>query len=59
MVKSLSANARDVGSIPGPGSSYMLWRNEASESQLRSLGSRAGELQPLSRRLTITEAREA
>ena len=59
VVKSLSANARDVGSIPGLGSSYMLWRNEASESQLRSLGSRAGELQPLSRHLTITEAREA
>ena len=27
VVKNLPANARDTGSIPGPGRSYMSWSN--------------------------------
>ena len=54
MVKSLSASAGDVGSWSGRLPHAV---NEAGESQLLSLGSRAGGLQPLSLCLTVTEAR--
>ena len=34
MVKNLSANAGDMGSIPGPGRFHMPWDNQVWESQL-------------------------
>ena len=50
VVENLPANAGDVGSIPGPGRSHVLWSNEARAPQLLSLRSRAREPQLLSPR---------
>ena len=36
MVKNSSANAGDMGSIPGLGRFYMLWSNQARAAQLLS-----------------------
>ena len=47
VVKNLSANAGDTGSIPGLGRSHMLRSNEAHAPQLLSLRSRAHEPQLL------------
>ena len=44
VVKNLPANAGDMGSIPDPGGSHMLWSDEAHAPQLLSLCSRAQEL---------------
>ena len=57
VVKNPPANAGDAGSSPGPGRSHMPWSNEARAPQLLSLCSRARELQLMSPRATITEAR--
>ena len=48
MVKNPPANAGDVGSIPGPGRSHMLWRTRpkstaVAEPVLQSLGAAATE----------------
>ena len=56
MVRSLPASAGDIGSIPDPGKSHMLWGN-LPHIQLLSLCSRAGEPQLLSPYATTTEAR--
>ena len=56
VVKDLPANARDMGSSPGPGRSYMLCSNKARAPQLLSLSSRARKPQLLSPRATTTEA---
>ena len=48
MVKNLSANAEDTGSIPDLGRCPMLWGNKANASQLLSLSSTACELQCIS-----------
>ena len=48
VVKNLPCNARDTGSIPGPGRSLMLLSNEARAPQLMSLSPRALESQLLS-----------
>ena len=55
MVKNPLANAGDMGSIPDPGRSHMLWSNSARDPQLLSLCSRAHEPQLLSLRATTTE----
>ena len=34
MDKNLPANAGDVGSIPGPGRSYVLWGNKSCSPEL-------------------------
>ena len=47
MVKNLSANAGDTGSIPGPGGSHVPWSNKAREPQLLSLRSTAWDPQLL------------
>ena len=44
---SVPVNARDMGSIPGPVRSHMLWSNQAGEPQPLNLWSRAWELQLL------------
>ena len=36
VVENSSANAGDMGSIPGPGRSHMPWSNSAHEPQLLS-----------------------
>ena len=36
VVKNPPADARDVGSIPGPGGSHVPWSNQAGEPQLPS-----------------------
>ena len=41
VVKNPPANARDPGSIPGPGGCHLLWDNLAHDPQLLSLHSRA------------------
>ena len=46
--KNLPCNARDTGSIPGPGRSLMLLSNKACLPQLMSLSPRALESQLLS-----------
>ena len=46
VVKSLPAKARDMGLIPGPGKSHMLWSNWA-RAPLLSLRSRSRKLQLL------------
>ena len=56
VVKTLPSNARDTGSIPGPGKSHMTQSNQARAAQLLSLCSRAQELHLLSPG-TTTEAR--
>ena len=56
MVKSLPANAGDMGSSPGLGRSHMPRSKEARAPQLLSLRSRAREPQLLSPRATATEA---
>ena len=43
VVKNLPANARDTGSIPGPGRSYMSWSNQATEFVLCSMGTSTTE----------------
>ena len=48
VVKSLPANAGDMGSIPGPGRFHMPQSNKAYAPQLLSLCSRALESQLLS-----------
>ena len=55
VVKNLSANVGDTGSISAPGRSHMLRSNEARALQLLSLRSRACEPQLLSPRATTTE----
>ena len=45
MVRNLPANAGDVGLIPDPGKSHMLWGSWAHMPQLRNLSSRACALQ--------------
>ena len=57
VVKNPPANARDMGSSPGPGRSHMLRSNKARAPQLLSLRSRAREPQLLRLRATTTEAR--
>ena len=47
VVKNVTANSGDVGLIPGPGGSHMLWNNEACAPQLLSQCSRAQGLQLL------------
>ena len=50
-VKNLPANARDMGSIPGPGRTHMLQGNYTRAPQLLNLCSRAWKpqlLKPLS-----------
>ena len=50
-VRNLPANARDMGSIPGPGRTHMLQSNYTHAPQLLNLCSRAWEpqlLKPLS-----------
>ena len=47
MDKNLPANARDMGSIPGPGKSHMPRSSSARGPQLLSLCSRAREPQLL------------
>ena len=56
MVRNLSANAENMGLIPGLGRSHMLWNTEAHVLQLLSLCSGAQELQLLSPPATITKA---
>ena len=56
VVKNLPANAKDMGSRPGPGRSHMPWSNKARAPQLLSLSSRAHKPQLLSPRATTTEA---
>ena len=56
VVKNLPCNARDTGSIPGPGRSLMLLSNKARLPQLMSLSPRALESQLLSPWATTTEA---
>ena len=56
VVKNSSASAGDMGSIPDPGRSRMLWSKRAHRLQLLSLRSRAQEPQLLSQRATATEA---
>ena len=55
VVKNPPANTGDMGLIPGPGRSHMLWSNEARVPQLLSLCSRAHEPQLLSPHATTTE----
>ena len=43
--KNLPASVRDMGSIPGPGRSHLLWSNQAFSPQLPSLHSRIWTLQ--------------
>ena len=57
VVKNLSANAGDTGSIPGLGRSHILWSSYARMPQLLSLCSTAWEPQLLSPRATTTDAR--
>ena len=57
VVKSLPANAGDMGSIPAPGGYHMPRSNQARKPQLLSLRSRAREPQLLSPCATTTEAR--
>ena len=47
VIKNLSASAGDLGMIPGPGRSHVLWGNQACVRQLLNLRSRARELQLL------------
>ena len=47
MLKNPAANAGDMGLIPDPGRSHMLWGNKARAGQRLSLRSRAGEPQLL------------
>ena len=56
VVKNLPANAGDMGLIPGPGGSHMLWSNGSRAPQLLSLRSRAREPQLLNPHATTTEA---
>ena len=56
MVKNLSANAEDMGSIPGPGRYHMPWSNKARVPKLLSLHSRARKPQLLSLCATTIEA---
>ena len=58
MVKNLPANARDMGSSPGPGRSHMPRSNEAHAPQLLSLCSRPREPQLPSPRAAATEVHE-
>ena len=59
MVKNLPCNAKDAGSIPGPGKSHMPKSNEAHVPQLLSLHSRAWEPELLSPRAQKPTTREA
>ena len=56
MVKSSLASAGDMGSIPGPGRSHVLWNNKDCVPQQLSLFSRAWEQQLLSPYDVTTEA---
>ena len=58
VVKNLPANARDMGSSPGPGRSHMPRSNEAHAPQLLSLCSRPREPQLPSPRAAATEVHE-
>ena len=56
VVENTPASAEDTGSIPDLGRSNIEWSNEAQEPHLRSLRSRAWELQLRSPRAPTAEA---